>query len=453
MSGSLTLLIAAISAIRTGVGIVQHQAIHHGAYSPYLTVLLIESVKISCASLLLTRALYKERQSAKVDQADYTKLAEEDYDINASTDDLSSERSSLQPDAELSQPRSTQRTLYHLVLSQIFARQGLRLIVPALLYVAQNNLCLVGATELDPAFFQALWQMRLLVSAVLSRFVLKRHINRLQWLCIVGIFCGVLFVKSATKGHEHGDGIKVGHRQLSSSVLATIQVAAAAVLSSVAGIALEYIFRDRTINLWASNVQLSAFSILPAALLVLVSDKHQLSPVLHHLTHSFWPISVVIFHSMNGMLVALMLKKAGVIINDLASALAIILTFLLNTALFPSDSEVRGFGKITFVCLGSASILTSTVMYQRCAATIKDDAQTKAHVASRPLPISTFAIQDLPASSTSAFEADSFDMQARKVYINTTRKPLCPRHHSFDPDARAMHPTQSPLWISNTEPK
>lgn len=357
----MTSLIAAISVIRSGVGIVQHQAIRHVAYSPFLTVLLIETVKMSCATILLTRALHKERQSSGLHATTsaYTQLPAEDYDVNSLTDGPASEKVSLissseqfELDSERLEPQTKPRTLYHHVLSQIFAPQGLRLLVPALLYVAQNSLCLVGATELDPAFFQALWQMRLLVSAVLSRLVLKRQIRRLQWLCIFGIFCGVLCVKFATMGHSHGEGIKIGNKPLSATWLATLQVATAAVLSSVAGITLEYIFRDRTINLWASNVQLSAFSILPAAILVVVSDKHKLSPVLHDLTHSFWPISVVVFHSMNGLLVAVMLKKAGVIVNDLASALAIIMMFVLNSALFPSDNQVKGFGKIAIVCIG-----------------------------------------------------------------------------------------------------
>ncbi|KAJ9480396.1 UDP-galactose transporter [Pseudozyma hubeiensis] len=399
MSASLTSLIAAISAIRSGVGIVQHQAIRHVAYSPYLTVLLIESVKISCASILLTRALHKERQADRVDQqATYTKLAtdeSEEDDRNASTDHLVSDA----PEAELPNASSTPKTLYHHVLSQIFARQGLRLIVPALLYVAQNNLCLVGATELDPAFFQALWQMRLLVSAVLSRFVLKRQILWQQWMCILGIFGGVLCVKYATMGHAHGEKVQVGHKELSSTALATLQVATAAVLSSVAGITLEYIFRDRTVNLWASNVQLSAFSIPSAALLVMLSDKQKLAPVVHDLTHSFWPVSVVVFHSINGMLVAVMLKKAGVIVNDLASALSIILMFVLNSALFPSDNQVKGFGKIAVVCVGSASILASTISYQGYGNALKQKAQEDAAaVAQEPLPMSP--ISSSPSSTS-----------------------------------------------------
>lgn len=412
MSGSITPLIAAISAIRSGVGIVQHQAIHHVAYSPYLTVLLIESVKMTCASILLTRALHKERQSINIDRSDYAKLPAEDYDVNASTDQLVSESTSLEPDAEHVNRPSLPKTLYHHVLSQIFSRQGFRLIVPALLYVAQNNLVLVGATELDPAFFQALWQMRLFVSAILSRFVLKRQILWQQWLCILGIFLGVVSVKYATMTHGRGDAVQVGHKHLSSSALATIQVASAAVISSTAGVMLEFIFKDRTINLWASNVQLSAFSLLPAAFLVVFCDRDNLSPVLHDLTHTLWPISVVIFHSMNGMLVALMLKKAGVIVNDLASALSIILMFVLNSALFPSDNKVKGIGNILFVCLGSVSILASTVMYQRYADSLKQQVPKGGQVAAQTLQANMSAPQDVPSSPTS--EVDSLEMQERK---------------------------------------
>ena len=378
MFGSLTPLILGISSLKSSTGIIFHQASRHAAYSPSLTVLLCESIKIVASFLLLTRALYQQRltldptrvpglsnsngysllraQEFEVDDVDTEHSVTVDGQGSKETTDLSP---SMLEGAQSDITRAPPTLLQH-ILSQVFQVQGFRLIVPAVIYVIQNNLFLYAASELDPAFFQALWQMRILMSATLSWLVLKKRIVPVQWLCILGIFCGVMLVKIATSTSR-----AVSVAASGKTLTASLALCAAAMMSSTAGVILEFIFRDREINLWASNVQLSCFSILPAACIVFFRDASHLGPVLHDLHTSPWPMGVVFLQSFNGMMIAVLLKKAGVIINDFTSAVSIVLTFALNEALFPASSKMDSVLDVVLVVIGSAVILSCSMLYHR----------------------------------------------------------------------------------------
>ncbi|KAJ9475795.1 UDP-galactose transporter [Pseudozyma hubeiensis] len=369
MFGSLTPLILGISGLKSSTGIVFHQASKHAAYSPSLTVLLCESIKIVASFLLLTRALHRQRNQLAINtnSTGYTRLQAEDFEVQDTAHDGGFMNGNKEASASMLERGDDRDIAFHQTLlqhvrSQIFQIQGFRLIVPALIYVVQNNLYLYAASELDPAFFQALWQMRILMSATLSWAVLKKRILPVQWLCIFGIFVGVMLVKTATMPSSSASLASAG---ASKTLTASLALCAAAALSSTAGVILEFIFRDRSVNLWASNVQLSCFSILPAACIVFFRDASHLGPVLHDLHTSPWPMGVVFCQSFNGMMIAILLKKAGVIINDFTSAVSIVLTFSLNEMLFPASSKIDSILDVALVVAGSAVILGCSTLYHR----------------------------------------------------------------------------------------
>lgn len=397
MSQSLTALIGLIAGLKAGTGTVFHQASRHAAYSPSLTVLLCESVKMVASFCLLTRAMHQKRKEKGVSVVNYSPL-----DAHESNESLVDKDGAIPPGIEAEGIEPTPATLLREVLGQIFTIQGFRLVAPALIYVVQNNLYLYAAAELDPAFFQALWQMRILVSALLSRFFLQRTIVAKQWACLFCIFVGVMIVKLATGGHVHHQAdAAIGHSNLG----AVLALCTAALLSSIAGVMLEYIFRDRTTHLWGSNVQLSAFSILPAAIITAFQSQ-DLTPVLRDLHQSPWPLSVVFCQSFNGMMIAVLLKKAGVITNDLTSAVSIVLTFGVNSFFFPEDSPIGSVTDVLLVVAGSAVILGASVGYQHHMQDASEPSKDIALVASPASPIFTSSLNldgryhDQPDSKT-----------------------------------------------------
>ena len=52
----------------------------------------------------------------------------------------------------------------------------------SLLYMIDNNIVYVILTYIDPATMSLVWNMKIVITALLFRFVLKRHFTRLRWI-------------------------------------------------------------------------------------------------------------------------------------------------------------------------------------------------------------------------------------------------------------------------------
>ena len=63
--------------------------------------------------------------------------------------------------------------------------------VPAGLYIAQNNLTIRAMGYLDPPTFQLWVTFRLIPTALLTRFVLKRSVSLVQWIALILLMIGM----------------------------------------------------------------------------------------------------------------------------------------------------------------------------------------------------------------------------------------------------------------------
>ena len=61
----------------------------------------------------------------------------------------------------------------------------LKLLVPAGLYFCQNNILIFAVTNLDTAVYQVCYQMKLVVTAMLSVVLLRRSLSKAQWLAVL----------------------------------------------------------------------------------------------------------------------------------------------------------------------------------------------------------------------------------------------------------------------------
>ena len=80
------------------------------------------------------------------------------------------------------------------LFSVVGNRESVRLIVPAALYLLQNNLLFVALANLSVPMYQVTNQGKLLVTAIISRIVLKKHISGMQYLSIALLGFGVAVI-------------------------------------------------------------------------------------------------------------------------------------------------------------------------------------------------------------------------------------------------------------------
>lgn len=152
-------------------------------------------------------------------------------------------------------------------MSDLFGRdsQWLKLCVPAVLYLVQNNLQYLAVTILDAATFQVTYQMKILTTALFSVIMLGKRLNRLKWLSLFILTAGIALVQLPTSSTSSTKRAASGPWYVQLSGL--LAVAFACTLSGLAGVWFEKVLKGggkgAEVSLWARNIQLSFFSVLP----------------------------------------------------------------------------------------------------------------------------------------------------------------------------------------------
>ncbi|PWN52418.1 nucleotide-sugar transporter, partial [Violaceomyces palustris] len=261
--------------------------------------------------------------------------------------------------------------------AKVFTKRSIELLLPAILYVAQNNLQLVAASLLEPATFQVLSQLKIFTTAVFLVLILGRKLDSRQWFSIFFLIFGVAMVQLNAKRSEippHAAAVEDPYLdltsdartelrlatpgQMSSSTLGFLAILVASVISGFAGVYIEKVVKTGT-DLWVANTQLSLFSIAPA-LVPLIHDAvfhadpgRTWNPMRNF---GFWAWATVAIQVAGGLLVALVMKYADNVLKGFATSLAIVLSFTFSVLFLGSEME------FLFI-LGSSIIILSTLIY------------------------------------------------------------------------------------------
>lgn len=229
--------------------------------------------------------------------------------------------------------------------ARILSRDAWALAVPAALYVVQNYLHFVAIANLAPGVFQVLYQLKVLTTAVFSVALLRRQLSVRQWLALVVLVMGVALVQAGggapTRALEHTPRPARGFAA----------ALALSTLSGLAGVYIELVLKSGDADVWIRNVQLSMWSLVPAAL-PLATERR--APLAHF---GPWAWATVALNAGGGLLTALVVRHTDSILKGYAVSLSIVLGALLGALLF-------GYALTPLYVLGAALALASTAMYQ-----------------------------------------------------------------------------------------
>ncbi|VDC06665.1 unnamed protein product [Peniophora sp. CBMAI 1063] len=241
---------------------------------------------------------------------------------------------------------------------EVFRTDCWKLSIPAILYVIQNNLQFVAASNLDAATFQVTYQMKILTTAAFSVVLLRKKLTPVKWLALFFLAVGVAVVQLQTSG-SHGSGPDVHGMVPFKGFLA---VAAACFTSGLAGVYFEMVLKNSSGDLWVRNVQLSLFSLLPALAPIVATQGANVTAVpsftnlFANFTVAAW--ATVATQVLGGLITALVIKYADNIMKGFATSLSIVISFLLSVGLFHT--------RITLAFLVGASIvLAATWLYSQ----------------------------------------------------------------------------------------
>lgn len=210
-------------------------------------------------------------------------------------------------------------------------REILRSGVPAFLYLLQNNLQYVALTYLDAATYAATYQLKILSTAVLSVWILRRHLNVQKWLALIVLVIGVVAVQAASLDQKRITFISGIGKAASDRFIGLAAVMLATLCSGLAGVYFEKILKESSVSLWVRNVHLAVYSIILGLIgLAATDDLERIRTDGFFVGYNFWTIVAVANNSFGGLLIAVVIKYADNILKNFSCSLAIVLTTVIS---------------------------------------------------------------------------------------------------------------------------
>jgi UDP-sugar transporter A1/2/3 len=248
-----------------------------------------------------------------------------------------------------------ERYSFKILLDELFGKESdcIKIMVPAVLYLIQNNLQYYSASKLDAATYQVSYQMKIITTAIFSVIILKRSLFKHQWISIFMLAIGIALVQFPT-----GDSAsKSSDNAMSDKIFGIISVVIACILSGVAGVYFEKILKKSKVTLWARNVQLSLFSIIPGYFIgVLLMDGETVKEKGFFGGYTRWTVLAILFQAFGGILVAVVVKYADNILKGFATSISIILSCTISY--FAFDFNIT----LIFI-LGCSLVMCATYLY------------------------------------------------------------------------------------------
>jgi len=261
---------------------------------------------------------------------------------------LASEECSLSRAVRLVHYEATQRT-----------STTLKLAVPAVLYFIMNNSIQHAAAYLPAAVYQVVYQVKILVVALMSVILLGKRLQLFKWSSILSLAVGVGMVQisRAPDSHSATDNFMLG----------LFYAIISALCSGSSGVYFEMMIKKKTAtdtpgrqgkppSLWLRNIQLAFFSLCFAIPSVYMSPKFNSTEPLKAFDKVVWGLGLN--NAVGGLLVALVVKHSNNIQKSFSNAISTVLATVLCIPLF-------GFEPSFLFAIGCAVVLASTLAYNQ----------------------------------------------------------------------------------------
>ncbi|XP_014475184.1 PREDICTED: UDP-galactose translocator [Dinoponera quadriceps] len=243
----------------------------------------------------------------------------------------------------------------------------LKVCVPSLLYIIQNNLLYVSASNLDAATHQVTYQLKILTTAFFAVTILRKSLRTIQWGALVLLVIGVVLVQLAQSIKAPvPSGIEQNHLLGFSAALS------ACFLSGFAGIYFEKILKGSDISVWMRNVQLSVLSIPFGLGTCFLQDGDIIRKQSFFFGYDLFICYLIVLQAGGGLIVAMVVKYADNILKGFATSLAIIISCIASIYLFDF--------RLTFqFALGAFLVICSIFLYSHQPKTAALDKHTPAN--------------------------------------------------------------------------
>lgn len=231
-------------------------------------------------------------------------------------------------------------------------KDAVKISVPAILYVIQNNLQYIAISNLEAAVFQVTYQLKIMTTAIFSVFLLRKELIKTQWIALCLLFFGVSMVQLSQNDTKSTKTADVEQNPM----LGLIAVLLSCCSSGFAGVYFEKLLKGSDISLWMRNIHLAGYGVLVGLFGVYWNDGETVSEKGFLHGYNGWVWWVVLMQAFGGLLVAVVVKYADNILKGFATSLAIIVSCVFSVFIW-------GFVITLQFAIGTALVLGAVYMY------------------------------------------------------------------------------------------
>jgi len=251
----------------------------------------------------------------------------------------------------------SQKYSFKMLLNEIFGKESeyIKVMIPAILYLIQNNLNYYAASKLDAATYQITYQIKIITTAFFSIIILKRRLFKQHWISLFILFIGIALVQLPT-----GDNNKNNNKNTEfDKIIGVITIILGCLLSGLSGVYFEKILKKSKVTIWARNVQLSLFSIILGYIVgVLFFDGEIVKKKGFFTGYTPWTILTIIAQAFHGILIAIVVIYADNILKGFATSISIILSCIISY-------YVLNFNITIIFTVGCALVIYATYVYSK----------------------------------------------------------------------------------------
>lgn len=226
----------------------------------------------------------------------------------------------------------------------------LKVCVPSFVYLIQNNLLYVAASNLDVATYQITYQLKILTTAMFAVTMLNKKLIPSQWGSLLILIAGVALVQLSDVKEQASSGPE------QSKIIGFSAALTACCLSGFAGVYFEKILKGSDISVWMRNVQLALLSVPLGALTTFLKDGGSISEKGFFVGYDNFVWFTVAQNALGGLLVAVVVKYADNILKGFACSLAIIITCVASIFIFDFHVSFQ-------FAVGASFVISSIFLY------------------------------------------------------------------------------------------
>jgi len=276
--------------------------------------------------------------------------------------------------SQLSTKRSNLKTMF-----DVCNKESLKLVIPAILYVIQNNLLFYALSNLSVPTYQITAQGKLLMTAIISRIMLKKKITSMQYFAIFMLGMGVamvnisdyqekLGIRASAGSSDHSNGQQGNHW------LGIVAVLVTCVTSGFAGVYTELVFKSTQQSVYSRNFQLAFYSLVLASMHILYTNFDTISKGGMFQGFDVLVVIIVIMQGIGGFLVSTCLKYADAVLKGFSLSIGVVLSTVASFFLF--ETSLNGM-----FLLGATMVFMAVIIYSHYG---KDNAAPSSISKSRP---------------------------------------------------------------------